>query len=207
MKDYSKYLEGLRIRPDREEQLRRRAPKCEWPGCEEPGTHPAPRDREGEYFCFCTEHVRRYNKSYNYFSGMADAELREWLERNLTGHRPTWRFGANAFQATGRKAGAGAHAFRRARPWIDPFELFEERGQGGSSASSARRRHNLPPTVVGALETLGLQPGATREEIKARYKALVKKLHPDANRGSRATEARLREVIHAYQRLRKARMV
>ena len=79
MKLNSKYLEGLRIRRDDATRARESRPCCEWPGCNEPAEHPAPkgRDREGEYFLFCREHVRRYNKSYNYFSGMADEELRD----------------------------------------------------------------------------------------------------------------------------------
>ncbi len=205
MKNYSKYLEGLRIKPDREAAFRERAPCCDWPDCAQPGKHPAPkgRDREGEYFYFCTEHVRRYNKSYNYFSGMADEELREWLERNLTGHRPTWRFAANPFGASAR-AGARARPFRHVRPWVDPFDLLDDDPPREERTRPSRR---LPPTVVAALEVLGLGPDATGAQIKARYKKLVKKLHPDANNGSRAMEARLREVINAYQRLRKANMV
>src|SRR5687767_6282707 len=50
---------------------------CEMRGCEAEGTHRAPKGRhaEGEYFWFCLDHVRDYNKSYNYFSGMADAAV------------------------------------------------------------------------------------------------------------------------------------
>ncbi len=202
MKLHSKYLEGLRIRPDREEQARRHMPVCEWPGCEKAAEHPAPkgRDREGEYFLFCKEHVRRYNKSYNYFSGMADEELREWLERNITGHRPTWRMGANA----GGKAGAWRFAagFSRAQGWRDGYGLF-----GDGPQTRARPRRVLPPAVMEALQTLGLDEEATSDVIKARYKKLVKELHPDVNAGDRSREARLRDVIAAYHSLRKARMV
>ncbi|HHN72896.1 MAG TPA: molecular chaperone DnaJ, partial [Thermopetrobacter sp.] len=82
MKPNPKYFERIRLRPDEEEILRERVPKCDWPGCEGLGRHPAPkgRDREGEYYHFCLEHVKRYNRSYNYFAGMADEDLREWLE-------------------------------------------------------------------------------------------------------------------------------
>jgi curved DNA-binding protein CbpA len=38
--------------------------------------------------------------------------------------------------------------------------------------------------------------------VKAQYKTLVKRLHPDANGGSRANEDKLREIIQAYGRLR-----
>ena len=55
-----------------------------------------------------------------------------------------------------------------------------------------------------ALDTLGLEPGASPDEIKAQYKTLVKRFHPDANGGSRATEDRFREIVQAYDYLRSA---
>ena len=201
MKLDSKYLEGLRIRPDVERVPRRDVPPCDWPGCTNPGEHPAPkgRDREGEYFMFCLEHVRRYNKSYNYFSGMADEELRAWLERNVTGHRPTWRMGAR------HMPGEGAfHAtFRPGQSWHDVHGLF---GPDAATGPRAGTRRRLPAAVMEALGILGLDESADAAAIKARYKKLVKELHPDRHGGNKAKEARLRVVIEAYQKLRKARL-
>ena len=53
-----------------------------------------------------------------------------------------------------------------------------------------------------ALHTLGLDETATPEQVKTQYKALVKRLHPDANGGSRAMEDKLKEVIQSYDYLR-----
>ena len=53
-----------------------------------------------------------------------------------------------------------------------------------------------------ALESLGLDEHANPEQVKAQYKMLVKRFHPDANGGSRAMEDRFREIIQAYDRLR-----
>jgi DnaJ-class molecular chaperone len=39
-------------------------------------------------------------------------------------------------------------------------------------------------------------------QIKARYKELVKRFHPDANGGDRGAEERLKQVIKAYGVLR-----
>ena len=49
---------------------------------------------------------------------------------------------------------------------------------------------------------LHLAHGATLIEIKARYKELVKRFHPDANGGDRGAEERLKQVIKAYGVLR-----
>ena len=53
-----------------------------------------------------------------------------------------------------------------------------------------------------ALNTLGLDENATAEMAKSQYKTLVKRLHPDANGGSRENEETLKAVIHAYDTLR-----
>ncbi len=53
-----------------------------------------------------------------------------------------------------------------------------------------------------ALETLGLEASATTAEVKARFKVLVKRHHPDANGGDRSSEDRLVEIIQAYNYLK-----
>ncbi len=53
-----------------------------------------------------------------------------------------------------------------------------------------------------ALDALGLEADAKRADIKTRFKMLVKRHHPDANGGDRGSEARLREIIQAYNYLK-----
>ena len=53
-----------------------------------------------------------------------------------------------------------------------------------------------------ALHELGLDVGADKAEIKAKFKMLVKRHHPDVNGGDRATEDKLREIIQAYNYLK-----
>jgi DnaJ-class molecular chaperone len=55
-----------------------------------------------------------------------------------------------------------------------------------------------------AMETLGLEMNASGEAIKARYKELVKRHHPDANGGDRGSEDRFRDVLQAYRVLKQA---
>ncbi|MEY9882522.1 curved DNA-binding protein CbpA [Bradyrhizobium sp. USDA 328] len=49
---------------------------------------------------------------------------------------------------------------------------------------------------------MGLNVDATLGDIKARYRAMVKRHHPDANGGDRSTEQRLVEIIKAYHYLK-----
>jgi len=55
---------------------------------------------------------------------------------------------------------------------------------------------------IKAMDTMQLAHNATLIEIKARYKELVKRFHPDANGGDRGAEERLKQVIKAYGVLR-----
>jgi curved DNA-binding protein CbpA len=202
MKPYSKLFEKIRVRPDPEAELKSRAPQCQWQGCGEPGTHRAPvgRKQEGEYFRFCIDHVRQYNKSYNYFSGLGDNDIASFQKDALTGHRPTWSMGTNG---TARAAPDYAQArsgraayYNRMR---DPYGMF---GEGRTGAEPRERK--VKQLEARALETLGLGAKASGEEIKLRYKELVKRHHPDANGGNRGSEDRLRDVIQAYRLLKQA---
>src|SRR5690606_16002820 len=84
MKLDSKYFDMIRIRRPRAEErdAKHEWPCCQWKGCTEPGRHRAPvgRGRDGEFYAFCTEHIRRYNSSYNYFDGMTNAEVEKYLQ-------------------------------------------------------------------------------------------------------------------------------
>lgn len=50
-------------------------------------------------------------------------------------------------------------------------------------------------------EILGVSPEATPEEIKAAYRELAKKYHPDRNPGDSMAEAKMKEVNEAYSTL------
>jgi hypothetical protein len=174
------------------EQPAATGPGCQHPGCKAAGEFRAPmgRLREGQYFCFCLDHVREYNATYNYFNGMSDEAVLVYQKEALTGHRPTWKMGANH----------GDPASGRMR---DPFNM---RDGGGAKRRGARTpRHGV--VALKALHALGLDDDAGPDEIKARYKELVKRLHPDANGGDRSNEDRLLEIINAYNVLRSFRAV
>jgi curved DNA-binding protein CbpA len=204
MKLDSKYFDKIRVRPDRGAAEKKvSAPVCSWEGCEAPGTHKAPcgRDREGQYLHFCVDHVRQYNKSYNYFSGLNDTDIQSYLKDSLTGHRPTWKMGANGSGATGAANGnAGANG--KGRRWTgrarDSFNLFDE------GEAREVRRPKVKTLDLKAMQTLGVPENANAETIRLRYKALVKQYHPDANGGDRGSEDRLREVIQAYKLLKQS---
>ena len=181
MKLNSKFFDRLRVKPDAARLVRDACPVCEWQGCTEPGLYPAPKGRshEGEYHRFCLEHVRQYNKAYNYFAGMPDEDVAKHQKDDVVGHRPTWFVGVNA---TAKKRTAFAPEGRNGFSWRfgtqDPFGLF------GAAATQVEERNVEPARPLHraerkCLRQLNLEEGATKAEIKARFKDLVKRHHPD----------------------------
>jgi len=181
-------------------------PICGYPGCKFLGPYRAPqgRGREGQYFHFCLDHVRAYNASYNYFKDMTDEAVAAYQKADLYGHRPTWRMGVNGGPADPGERLRGA--FDEA-DINDPFGLFGRRGFPASAREAKPAEPRVGNATRKALDTLGLEPGADKAAMKARYKELVKRLHPDANGGDRSCEDQLRAIINAYNYLRTAGLV
>ena len=195
MKIDSPLFDRIRVKPEKDRRPKT-GQKCQWQGCKESATHRAPKGRENEkqYWRFCLDHVRAYNQKYNFFKGMNDAAVMAYQKDALTGHRPTWKMGTGKNQARPDIHAFGDHA--------DPFSLFGE----GARAEQKARAETKPVRNAErkALGTLGLEPGVTPAEVKARFKLLVKRHHPDANGGDRSTEDRLVEIIQAYNYLKSA---
>ena len=204
--DSSKFFDSIRIKPNKltakqQAAAREASAMCEWPECKNKGPHRAPKGRtnDKEYWHFCLNHVREYNQSYNFFQGMNPEDVARYQKDALTGHRPTWKMGAN-----GAKKGEGDIAGAS-----DPFHMFSELngrgrwrpGPGGAQEAKPETRKVMNAERK-ALQVMGLGAAATLDDVKAKYKALVKQHHPDANGGDRSTEDRLIEIIKAYNYLK-----
>ena len=201
MKFASPLFDRIRVKPGEDRRVQPDAPCCDWKGCGNTATHRAPKGRlrENEYWRFCLDHVREYNKSYNYFSGMADNDIVAWQRSAATGHRPTWTMGVNREEFDRGSLNPNA---AWASAFSDPFGIFGGGGRHTPNAEPVRRPlKNLERRSFVVLDLEGDEGGV---EIKARYKALVKQLHPDANGGDRSSEDRLRQIIQAYHYLKAA---
>ena len=205
--DSSKFFDSIRIKPNKlsakqQAQAREESAMCEWPDCKNKGPHRAPKGRanDKEYWHFCLNHVREYNQSYNFFSGMNADAVARYQKDALTGHRPTWKMGANSGAKKGDGDLDGAS---------DPFQMFSELNGRGRWRPGPGAQEQIKPEARKvmnaerkALQVMGLGAGATLDDVKAKYKALVKQHHPDANGGDRSTEDRLIEIIKAYNYLK-----
>ncbi|MDP3415791.1 J domain-containing protein [Falsiroseomonas sp.] len=167
---------------------------CESPGCPEPGAFRAPRDRKSlnEYRWFCLEHVRAYNRAWDYYKGMSPGEIERHLREDTGWQRPTWPLGRLG----------GANPF-------DPEVLRDPLGVLGATPLHAQRRAKAPrpdeppPELRAALDVLGLVWPVDSLALRSRYKELAKRYHPDANGGDRQAEERLKDINRAYSLVRR----
>ncbi|MBT3360882.1 MAG: J domain-containing protein [Rhodospirillales bacterium] len=163
---------------------------CDWPGCEHEGEYRAPKSRThlDEFSFFCLDHIREFNKSWNFYEGMSETEIEKEIRKDTIGRRPTWPFGARSA------------AFRFARGQFgdaDTFGLFEDE-ESADVQSGGTRQWPAGSPEENAMVVLDMKAPVTVEDVKARYKILVKRHHPDANGGDKAAEERFKEINLAY---------
>lgn len=171
-------------------------PKCQWDGCDKVGPHRAPVGgaADGLYLSFCLEHVKEYNKGYNYSTALSSPEVARYQKEAASGKRVTTGTAfAEATEAplpsTSRSGSAKSINARKSAAQ----RLLEKR------AFQARK---LKVLEAKAFEVLGLPHDATPEEIRSRYKEHLKMHHPDANQGNRNSEDLLRASIEAHKILK-----
>jgi hypothetical protein len=189
----ARFKEQIRIKPDQPqapttEKLR----PCARPGCAEEGAYRVPKSREelSNHVFLCLVHAREHNESWDYFKGMNEREIETFRNEAVTGHRPTWPL--------------GKRSARMRNPYgnIHFDDVHGTTGRTEAAPEPRRPERQLTRLQIGAFDALGLEPSATLNAIKARYKELVKRFHPDANGGDRGAEERLKQVIKAYGVLR-----
>ncbi|HEX3918225.1 MAG TPA: J domain-containing protein [Caulobacteraceae bacterium] len=175
---------------------------CDHPGCRLAGDSRAPKSRDmlEEHYWFCQAHAAEYNRSWNFFAGLSDEQIRARQEREATtGGRPTWQFKAG--RGSREAAAAASRGFFR-----DAFGVFG-RGQAAQAAEKAAYDRRLGRLERNALSDLDLDATADAATIRKRYTELLKRCHPDANGGDRSTEHKLQRVIKAFRTLKKAKIV
>lgn len=165
--------------------------RCDHPGCAEAGLFRAPRDRTlRDFLWFCLPHVRAYNAAWDFYKGMGPSEIEAALRADASWQRPSWPLG--------RLGGA-----TRFNPELlrDPLSVL------GQEAPSKRRRMReaeaAPPELRAALDLLGLPWPLDQAMLRARYKDLAKRHHPDATGGDCSAEEKLKDINRAYSLLRR----
>ena len=161
---------------------------CDWHNCKQIGSYKAPveKDNSKSFRYLCLEHIKIFNKNWNYFSDMNEEQVEYFIKSDLTWHKPTKSFASseNFFKILWNNA---LH---------DKINIFEnpEFREFKKSKLSEKDRH--------ALEVLGLKYEAKWADIQKKFKVLVKKYHPDKNQGNKKYEDILKKITLAYSQLK-----
>ena len=161
---------------------------CDWKNCKEIGKYKAPieKDNSRNFRYLCLEHIKIFNKSWNYFANMNDEQVEYFIKSDLTWHKPTKSFTSpdNFFKILWNNA------------LEDKTSIF------GNTQFSEFKKSKLSEKDRHALEVLGLKYEAKWPDIQKKFKGLVKKYHPDKNQGSKKFEDKLKKITLAYSQLK-----
>ncbi len=162
---------------------------CDWNNCKELGEYKAPieRDNSKKFRMLCLKHVKEFNKNWNYFSGMNDNQIMNFLKSDMTWHKPTQSFSSsdNFFKVL----------------WNNTLK-DELDNKKIKSDFNYMRQFKFDHKDIKAFEILGLSVGMKWMKIQEKFKILVKKFHPDMNLGNKQYEEKLKLITLAYTQLK-----
>ena len=162
---------------------------CDWDNCKEQGIYKAPveRDNVRKYKLLCLKHIKIFNKNWNYFENMNDQEIEYFIKSDLTWHKSTKNFGSsdNFFNILWNNA------------LDDKLNIFQ------SANYRDFKKTKMSQTDRDAFQVMELNVEVKWEKIQSKFKELVKKYHPDKNRGSKKFEDKLKKITLAYSQLKK----
>ena len=162
---------------------------CDWNNCKELGEYKAPveRDNSKKFRMLCLKHVKEFNKNWNYFSGMNDNQIMNFLKSDMTWHKPTQSFSSsdNFFKVLWNNT------------LKDEFDSKKLK-----SDFNHMRQFKFDNKDIKAFEILGLSVGMKWIKIQKKFKTLVKKFHPDMNLGNKKYEDKLKMITLAYTQLK-----
>ncbi len=162
---------------------------CDWENCKKIGEFKAPleKDNSKNHRWLCEEHIKLFNKSWNYFEGMNQNQIEKFLKSDVTWHRPTQEFGSsdNYFNILWNNA------------LNDKLSFFSK----DSNMQNLNGRQ-LNEKDKDAFRIMGLDFNASWPIIKKQFKTLVKKFHPDRNAGNKQFEDKLKKITLAYSHLK-----
>jgi len=173
---------------------------CDITGCPERGDFKAPRSRDAlkSYYWFCLEHVKEYNQNWDFFKGMSQAEIEDRMSKTAVWDRPTWR----STQAGFNEDKIRKTVYERFTAGESFFQDFTTGGDGEKKEDAHIHLASIPHPAVEALAVMDLKPPIQWDEVKARYKTLAKRYHPDINHANKSAEEQLKKINLAYSILK-----
>ena len=164
---------------------------CDHKSCKKIGKYKAPteKDNSKKFKWLCLDHIKEFNRSWDYFKGMSDQEVCEFLKSDITWHKPTQSFSSpdNFFNILWKNT-------------LSEEVSILSNGYG----NKINKKINFSDKDKEAFNIIELEIGTKWKIIQNQFKILVKKYHPDMNAGNKKFEEKLKIVTLAYTQLKLA---
>tara|TARA_B110000263_G_C15103523_1_gene416448 strand:+ start:88 stop:609 length:522 start_codon:yes stop_codon:yes gene_type:complete len=163
---------------------------CDWKKCTKIAKYKAPmeKDNSRNFRWLCLDHIKEFNKKWDYFSGMSEEQIFNFLKSDITWHKPTQSFGSsgNFFNIL----------------WDDALNSRQGFDINKLTNKNNSKIKNFNNKDVQAFKVMELEIGSKWQEIHIKFKTLVKKFHPDMNAGNKIFENKLKNITLAYSQLK-----
>tara|TARA_A100001011_G_C14295673_1_gene838304 strand:+ start:1951 stop:2466 length:516 start_codon:yes stop_codon:yes gene_type:complete len=161
---------------------------CDWENCNKTGKYKAPieKDNSRKFRLLCLDHIKIFNKKWNYFENMNNEEIEYFIKSDTTWHKSTKSFSSsdNFFNILWNNA------------LEDKLNIFK------TNSFKSYKNSKLNQKDKDAFDAMELNYSAKWEEIHKKFKTLVKKYHPDKNQGNKKYEDKLKKITLAYSHLK-----
>ena len=169
--------------------------KCDKNDCNNEGKFKAPKSRLllNQYYFFCLEHIKEYNKSWDFYKGLSVNEIENSMRDDTIWNRPSWPLKGNPYKVMEQINSFFSHEFNE----------FNNSEKDNKYFKNKLLDENLTDEENTALSILNLKLPLTLEKIKKNYKKLVKIFHPDVNGNDKKAEEKFKEINNSYKILLK----
>ncbi len=165
--------------------------KCDSNKCNNKGEYRAPKSRVNlnDYYFFCLDHIKEYNKSWDFYKGMTVDQIENSMRSDTVWDRPSWPLKGNY-----------KNIFDE---FTDDFIISEEEKNHDNYFKSKLIDESLTIEESKSLKELQLEMPISLEKIKKNYKKLVKIFHPDVNGNNKKAEEKFKKINESYKLLLK----
>ena len=168
--------------------------KCDSPKCNEKGEYKAPKSRVmlNDYYYFCLNHIKEYNKSWDFYKGMSVEQIENSMRSDTFWDRPSWPL-KNSFK----------NIFDEFNEYVEDFVKNDDDKINDTYFKNKLLDESLTIEEAKALKELDLKMPISLEKIKKNYKKLVKIFHPDVNGNNKDAEEKFKQINESYKLLLK----
>ena len=167
---------------------------CDSKNCKKNGDFKAPKSRLklNEYYFFCMDHVKEYNKSWDFYKGMSVDQIENSMRSDTFWDRPSWPL-KNSFKSL----------FDEYNEYVEDYVKTDDDKIKDTYFKNKLLDENLTLEESKALKELDLKMPISLEKIKKNYKKLVKIFHPDVNGNNKDAEEKFKQINESYKLLLK----